>query len=55
MNEAIANFNRLVNGQSSIKVDAKIPDSELIKIGAVMIGSYLLAILIVALLVKKSN
>jgi hypothetical protein len=53
MNEAINNFNQLVNGQRSIKVDAKVPDSELLKIGGVLFLSYLLAFLFVAIMVKK--
>lgn len=54
MNDAIANFNALANGERSIKVDAKIPDSELLKVGLVLFGSYVLAFLFVAVLVKSA-
>jgi hypothetical protein len=55
MNEAINNFNKLANGQTSIKVDARIPDAELLKVGAVLMGSYIIAFLIVALLLKSGK
>ena len=53
MNEAIQNFNELVSGQRSIKVDAKVPDEELFKIGMVLFISYLSAFIMVALLFSR--
>ena len=53
MNEAIQNFNELASGQRSIKVDAKVPDEELFKIGMVLFVSYLAAFIVVALLFRN--
>lgn len=53
MNEAIQNFNELASGQRSIKVDAKVPDAELFKIGMVLFVSYLAAFIVVALLFRN--
>jgi len=53
MNEAIDNFNALARGESSIKVDAVVPNSELIKIGAVLFASYMLAIVVTALILRR--
>jgi len=53
MNEAIANFNALVKGESSIKVDAVVPNSELFKIGMVLFISYLAAFLVTAIVFRR--
>ena len=53
MNEAIENFNRLISGEKSLKVDAKIPDTELFKIGMVLFISYMAAFTLIALLFNR--
>jgi hypothetical protein len=53
MNEAIENFNRLISGEQSIKVDAKIPDTELFKVGLVLFISYIAAFTLIALLFNR--
>ena len=52
MNEAIANFNALVEGEKSIKVDAQIPDSELLKVGVVIFIAFATAFVLTALVQK---
>tara|TARA_R110001599_G_scaffold129074_2_gene303148 strand:- start:5745 stop:5906 length:162 start_codon:yes stop_codon:yes gene_type:complete len=53
MNEAIENFNAIAKGESSIKVDAIVPNSELFKIAMVLFLSYLGAFLITAIIIRK--
>ena len=50
MNEAINNFNDLIAGRKSITVQAKVPNSELIKIGLVMAAAFIVAFLFLAIL-----
>ncbi len=50
MDEASNNINYLIAGRKSISVNAKVPNSELIKIGLVMAAAFIVAFLFLTLL-----